>query len=164
MSHHGHEQETGLRGKVNELKQELHHTTKDDAHEVEVKRTPTGKAIYTESVAPVPKETLPEHIQFPDIMTPEQHLERAKYYRDEAEKWRSKHYGHDDGLNAKKYNDLMGKAHYHEGMAAQPEGLTVPKEHPNPLLPNAAKLESGPRVYKGKGTGQVLGTGAQAQI
>ena len=160
MSHHGKEFESG----ATSLKQELHHTTKDDAHDVAVKRTPTGKAIYAESVAPVPKETLPERVQFPDVMTPEQHLERAKYYSDEAEKWRSKHYGHDDGLNAKKHNDLMGKAHYHQGMAAQPEGLKVPQEHPTPLLNVGAKLEEGARTHKGKGTGQVLGTGAQAQI
>jgi hypothetical protein len=135
MSHKGNELETGLQGNVGELKQGIRHTTKDDVHEVEVKVTPTGKAIYAESVAPVTKHSIPEKIQFPELMTPEMHRERAKYYTEEAERWRNKHYGHDEGLNAKKYNELMGKAHYHLGLAEQPEGLEVPKHHPLPTQP-----------------------------
>lgn len=162
MSHKGHEQETGLHGNPNELKPALHHTTKDDAKNVSVKKAPGGKAIYTESVAPIDKPSLPEKIQFPDVMTPDQHLAAAKRYEEEANKWRNKEYGNEEGLNAKKHNELKGKAEYHYGMAAQHPGLKPPTEHPTPILPTTSKLEEGPRVYKGKGTGQRMGTSTQA--
>lgn len=163
MSHHGKEHETGLAGKVDELSHELHHTTEDNAHQVGVRWLPSGKAVYTESVAPIEHETLPETVQFPDLTDPAFHRERARYYHEEAEKWRTKLYSHDEGLNAKKHNELMGKAAYHEAMAKQHEGLKVPKEHPNPMLPVSRTLEEGPRVRKGKGAGQVMGTGVEAE-
>jgi len=46
------------------------------------------KAIYAESVEPAMKSSVPERVQFPDLMTPDQHLEAARRYVEEQALWK----------------------------------------------------------------------------